>query len=147
LSDVPEISCKQLLKTLGRYEDSPAELVIELVKDDYIALGTPEEVGEIQATEQIKVVLTDEPTDVKTIAKGADVTEKLARRILEKLKEAKQVERTGAGKKADPHLYCLINGHNSLLSQSHPSGEETKSNGPNGITAIDALRLLGGKLV
>jgi hypothetical protein len=120
-----EVSNKRVLKTLGRYDDSPPELIIELVGDDYNVLGTPEEFGEVQAVEKVKTVLTVEPMDVKTIAKEADTTEKLARKALESLKERGEAERTGGGKKGDPYLYCLFNSHNSLLSQSLPIGEET----------------------
>ena len=123
-----EVSNKRVLKTLGRYDDSPPELIIELVGDDYNVLGTPEEFGEVQAVEKVKTVLTVEPMDVKTIAKEADTTEKLARKALESLKERGEAERTGGGRKGDPYLYCLfINSHNSLLSQSLPIGKETNS--------------------
>jgi hypothetical protein len=120
-----EASNKRILKTLGRYDDSPPELVIELVGDDYNVLGTPEEFGEIQAVEKVKASLTNDPLDVKTIAKEADCTEKLTRKALEVLKDRHEAERTGAGKKNDPYLYCLFTGQNSLLSQCPPIGKET----------------------
>jgi predicted ATP-dependent serine protease len=122
-----EVSNKRVLKTLGRYEESPPELIIELVGDDYNVLGTPEEFSETQAVERVKSVLTVEPMDVKTIAKEADTTEKLARKALEILKESGKADRSGSGKKGDPYLYCLLNGQNSLLSQCHPIGKETNS--------------------
>ena len=71
-----EASNKRILKTLGRYEESPPELIVELVGDDYKVLGTPEEFGQSQALEKVKAVLTLEPMDVKTIAKEAETTEK-----------------------------------------------------------------------
>lgn len=127
-----EASNKRVLKTLGRYEDSPPELVIEFVGDDYNVLGTPEECGEIQAVEKVRAALTADPMDVKSIAKEADVTEKLTRKGLEILKDRGEVQRTGAGKKNDPYLYCLFGGQNSLLSQSLPIGKETNFQNRNG---------------
>jgi KaiC/GvpD/RAD55 family RecA-like ATPase len=124
-----EASNKRTLKTLGRYEDSPPELIIELVGDDYNVLGTPEEFGESQAMEKVKAVLTVEPMDVKTIAKEADTTEKLTRKALEMFRERGEIERSGAGKKNDTFLYCLFSEQNSLLSQYHPIGKETNQNG------------------
>jgi len=144
-----EASNKRVLKTLGRYEDSPAELVIELVGDDYNVLGTPQEFGEIQAVEKVRAALTAEPMDAKTIAKEAEVTEKLTRKALETLKDRGEINRTGAGKKGDAYLYCLSDGQNSLLSQSLPIGKET--NYPNGKGHASgmvgvALNVFGGRV-
>jgi hypothetical protein len=126
-------------------------LIIELVGDDYKILGTPEEFGESQAMEKVKAVLTVEPMDVKTIAREADTTEKLTRKVLESLRERGETERTGAGKKNDAFLYCLFSEHNSLLSQYDPIGKETNQNGhgnrkgtsPIVQAAIDAFNVNG----
>lgn len=145
-----EASNKRTLKTLGRYEDSPPELIIELVGDDYNVLGTPEEFGESQAMEKVKAVLTVEPMDAKTIAKEADTTEKLTRKALETFRERGEIERTGAGKKNDAFLYCLFSEHNSLLSQYHPIGKETNSNGHGNGKAhsplVQAALNIGGRI-
>lgn len=144
-----EASNRRVLKTLGRYEDSPPELIIELAGDEYVVLGTPDEFGELQAIEKVKAVLTTEPIDVKTIAKEADVTEKLARKALEALKGRNEVERSGGGKKNDPFLYCLFGGQNSLLSQCLPIGKETNGHAANstaGSLVNEALNIFGGKL-
>jgi hypothetical protein len=123
-----EVSNRRVLKTLGRYEDCPPELIIELVGEDYRVLGTPQQFGEIQAVEKIKAVLSTTPMDVKALAKSADISEKLARRALEKLKASETVQRSGGGKKGDPHLYFRLKYQNSLLSQSSPIGEESNFN-------------------
>ena len=144
-----EASNKRSLKTLGRYDESPPELVIELVGDDYKVLGTPEQFGESQALEKVRGVLTVEPMDVKTIAKEADITEKLTRKVLETLKERGEIERTGSGKKSDVFLYCLISEQNSLLSQYHPVGKETNPDGHaigKGMAA-EALKIFGGQVI
>jgi hypothetical protein len=127
-----EVSNKRVLKTLGRYEESPPELIIELVGDDYNVLGTPEEFSETQAFEKIKATLTVDPMDVKTIAKEADVSEKLTRRILEQLKEKGQAERSGAGKRGDAHLYSLTTVTDSLLAQPLPIRQATNRRPRNG---------------
>jgi len=69
---------------------------------------------------------------------------------LEILKDRGEVERSGAGKKNDPYLYCLFGGQNSLLSQCHPIGEETKPFRPNGHAnglTDAALDTFGGRVV
>jgi hypothetical protein len=74
-------SNKRGLRTLGRYEDSPPELVIELVGDDYNVLGTPEEFGEIQAVEKVKTALTTDPMDVKPSPKKQMLPKSLRARL------------------------------------------------------------------
>ena len=141
-----EASNKRILKTLGRYEESPPELIVELVGDDYKVLGTPEEFGQSQAMEKVKAVLTLEPMDVKTIAKEAETTEKLTRRALETLRERGEIERIGTGKKADAFLYCLIDGQNALLSQYHSIGKATNPNGHNNAKVQDAINIFDGTI-
>jgi hypothetical protein len=121
-------------------------LIVELVGDDYKVLGTPEEFGQSQALEKVKAVLTLEPTDVKTIAKEAETTEKLTRRALEILRERGEIERIGTGKKADAFLYCLIDGQNALLSQYHSIGKATNPNGHNNAKVQDAINIFDGTI-
>jgi hypothetical protein len=141
-----EASNKRTLKTLGRYDESPPELIVELVCDDYKVLGTPEEFGQSQALEKVKAVLTLEPMDAKTIAKEAETTEKLTRRALETLRERGEIERIGTGKKADAFLYCLIDRQNALLSQYHSIGKATNPNGHSNAKVQDALNIFGGTI-
>jgi putative DNA primase/helicase len=117
-----ETSNKRLLKTLGRYEDSPKEIIIDLVGDDYVVLGTPEQEGHSQAVGKVRDALTAkpgktiEPMDVKTLAVETGLTQKMVRRALESMGD--EIQETGAGVKNDPHNY-------SLLSQYSPIGKET----------------------
>jgi len=121
-----EVSNKRLLKTLGRYEDSPKEIIIELVGDDYSVLGTPEQEGFTQAVSKVRDALaakpgkTIEPMDVKTLAAETGLTQKMVRRALESMGE--EIKESGAGVKNDPHTY-------SLLSQYSPTGKETNPKG------------------
>jgi hypothetical protein len=116
-----ETSNKRLLKTLGRYEDSPKEIIIELVGNDYSVLGTPEQEGHAQAVGKVRDALTAtdgktiEPMDVKTLAVETGLTQKMVRRALESMGD--EIQQTGAGVKNDPHTY-------SLLSQYSPIGKE-----------------------
>jgi hypothetical protein len=117
-----ETSNKRLLKTLGRYEDSPKEIIIELDGNDYRVLGTPEQEGFTQAVEKVRDVLTPEPgktiepMDVKTLATETGLTQKKVRRALKSLGD--EIKETGGGVRNDPVTY-------SLLSQSLPIGKET----------------------
>ena len=119
-----EINNQRLIKTLGRYDESPRELVIELVGDEYKVLGTPEEMGEVQALAKARETLSVEPMDIKTIAKEADLKEKATRKALERLRELGETIREGEGKKNSPFTYRLPYS-DSFLSQHSLKGEAT----------------------
>jgi len=120
-----EVNNQRLIKTLGRYDESPRELVIELVGDEYKVLGTPEEMGEAQALAKAREALSVEPMDIKTIAKEADLKEKATRKALEQLREMGDAIREGEGKKNSPFTYRLPYLSDSFLSQHSLKGEET----------------------
>ena len=119
-----EVNNQRLIKTLGRYDESPRELVIELVGDEYKVLGTPEEMGEVQALAKARETLSVEPMDIKTIAKEADLKEKATRKALERLRELGEAIREGEGKKNSPFTYRLPYS-DSFLSQHSLKGEAT----------------------
>lgn len=120
-----EVNNQRLIKTLGRYDESPRELVIELVGDEYKVLGTPEEMGEAQALVKVREALSVEPMDIKTIAKEAELKEKASRKALKRLRESGEAIREGEGKKNSPFTYRLPRPSDSLLSQDPLKGEET----------------------
>ena len=118
-----ETSNKRLLKTLGRYEDSPKEIIIELDGNDYRVLGTPEQEGHAQAVAKVHDMLQPRPgktieMDVKTLSAETGLTQKMVRRALESMGD--EIQETGAGVKNDPVLY-------SMLSQYLPIGKETNA--------------------
>lgn len=94
---------KRVLKTLGRY-DSPDELIIELVDNDYEVLGRPEDIAAARMG-KVRGALTEEPQDAETIAAKVDLPELAVRAMLERLKEDKEATRTGAGRKNSPFRY------------------------------------------
>lgn len=118
---------KRLLKTIGRYAESPSELVIELVGNEYQVVGTREEVGRKANIDKVREVLTTEPMDVKTIALETYLKQKATRKALETLWDEGncKIIREGEGKRNDPYTYRLPDPSNSLLSQHHSIGKET----------------------
>ena len=111
------------LKTLGRYAESPKELLIDLIEDEYQVLGTPDEVGKLAALTKIREALGPEPMDTKTLTKEAGLKERETRRALEELFEKNEVIREGEGKRGDPYTYRVPS--DSFLTQPIPIGEET----------------------
>lgn len=117
-----EKGSERSLKAVGRYEETPRELILKLVGNEYHELGTPEELSEEAVKGKVLAALTDEPQDVTTVTKKAELSGKQVRKALETLKS--QVVREGKGVKGDPYTYRLV-ASNSIPSQPLPIGEET----------------------
>jgi hypothetical protein len=77
-----------------------------LVGDDYEVLGRPEDIA-ADRTAKVRATLTETPQDIETIAEKTDLPELAVRAILEKLKEQKEVARTGSGRKNNPFCYQI----------------------------------------
>lgn len=93
---------QRVLRTLGRYEETPRELVVEWDGDanEYRLVGTPD--GDA-AKLKVWGALSDEPQDVSALAEKTGLTKKQVRRALEALGESIVCE--GRGVKRDPHTY------------------------------------------
>lgn len=119
---------QRVLKTLGRYEESPKELVIDLQADGYEVVGTPEEASLMAATEKIKEAVGEAPQTTRELAEGAEVSAKIADKVLRQLSGAGEIVREGGGRRGDPFTYRTSN---SILHQELPPklGGETEKGG------------------
>ncbi len=116
---------QRVLRALGRYDDTPGEVFLDLAGDEYRRLGTSEELSrEAKETKVWAALSSVEARDVPTIAQEAKLPEKETRKILEALET--RVIREGEGKKGSPYTYHRAMA-NSILPQSHPIGEETNA--------------------
>jgi hypothetical protein len=94
----------RVLKALGRYEDSPAEMILELDGDEYRAVGTPAQFTS-EAREALMLgLLTDVPQTVEALGLKAKLGRSTAQRVLKRL--GPKAARQGAGTKNDPYMYC-----------------------------------------
>ena len=98
------------LTTLGRFEETPPETVIELTPEGYRVRG---ETGIVlEATRQL--VLLHLPTTQQgartesELEKATAQTRSTLQRVLGELRAAGIVKRSGSGKKHDPYRYCAI---------------------------------------
>jgi len=98
---------QRILKTIGRYSESPAELVLELEDDEWKFLGTGAEAVQMNQNELVFRVITHDPQTVETLAVKTNLSPKQARRSLESLADQSRITRSGEGKKGDPHAYQL----------------------------------------
>lgn len=113
------------LKTFGRYAESPIELLIDLVDDEYRVLGTPGELSREAVLSKVRDVLGQEPKVINTLVKETGLKEKKIRTALEELKERKEAIREGKGVKGNLYAYRLPPISDSIRSQDTPIGEET----------------------
>lgn len=96
-------STQRILKAIGRYDETPRELVIELDGAEYRRLGTSEDMEAAAQQARVWGALTDAPQDVAEIAKKAVLSEKATRKALEAC--GARVIREGKGVKGDPYTY------------------------------------------
>jgi len=93
----------RVLRVLGRYSETPHELVLDFVSDDYRKLGTLEELSLETQSKIVWDALALTPKTVPTLAAETSLTEKRVRKVLEALGDT--VTREGGGKKGDPFTY------------------------------------------
>ncbi len=117
-------STQRVLRTLGRYDETPRELILALVGDEYLKLGSPEELDLEAARRKVWEALSEEPRDVKTLAHESGLKDKQVRKALEALGD--RVIRESEGKKNNPYTYRRAT-PNSIRSQSTSIWEETNS--------------------
>jgi hypothetical protein len=126
---------QRVLKTVGRYAESPAELIIELTGNPslsdpseygYSVLGTPNELTEEEARAKLFAALGNEPQDLKAIVLKTELPEKRARLLLDRMFNEKVIIRVGKGVKGDGYKYLLVG--DSFQGSTEPLvGKETNT--------------------
>lgn len=97
---------RQLL-ALSRFDETPAEVMVELTPDGYIALGTAEAV----AVEEAKLAILGHLGDVDSATRAElealpDLERTTCQRAIRELTEARLLVRSGRGVKGDPHRFA-----------------------------------------
>jgi hypothetical protein len=116
---------QRVLRSIGRYDDTPKELILELVGNDYVALGTADELSGETVIATVATALSGECQTIRAIATVTRLYVGQVRGVLETLLERGQAERAGAGKKGDPYTYRRPT--NAIRSQAHPKGKKSIS--------------------
>jgi hypothetical protein len=111
----------RVLRALGRYDETPHEVVIELVTDVWRRLGTAAELDRAAYVAKVAGVLSDEPQTVEALAQAAGLPAKTVRETLAEFGE--QVVQAGRGVKGNPCTYRA--GPDSFPSRPHSIGKET----------------------
>jgi len=90
---------QRVLKILGRYHESPAELVIDLQEGAYAVLGTPEQADMDAGAATLAKALTSEPQTLHDLADETKLSERMVRKLIRRI-EGVVIE--GKGKRGDP---------------------------------------------
>ena len=124
----PEGNCpktRRLLQSLSRFSETPADLLIELIDGDYVALGEPAETALKDAKDAIFAMVSENEVDAmnfKEILAHAKVSSRqTAERALDELVREGMLSRAGKGKRGDPFRYSLPG--NRFSPTSNPEGE------------------------
>jgi predicted ATP-dependent serine protease len=91
----------RVLRTFGRYSESPRQLILALDNTDYLNLGSNRDIDSIP--ERVFQAMSDSPRSISSLADELDLTHKQIRRALELL--GVRVVRDGLGVKASPYVY------------------------------------------
>jgi hypothetical protein len=96
------------LESLSRFDETPSELLIELVAGAYIALGTESDIAAQEARERILAVMSkleNTSTLDDLLLQMGSIKRTTAQRALDDLIHGGLIKRHGAGKKGDPYRF------------------------------------------
>ena len=108
----------RVLSTIGRYVDSPKELLIDYVDGRYVLLGKPEEFDKEAIKNKVLEVITKEPMSIDEVKETTGLSDKKVRTSLKALYREEKIVEEGQGRKGSPRLY-------SIHSQPTSKGQET----------------------
>jgi hypothetical protein len=127
----PEGNSKKTLRTIhavGRFDETPEELVIDLTPEGYVSLGTAANVAEAVAEQVITTAAPRTPEEAVTLdelIKDTDVSRSTANRVAKSLCARGALLTLGAGKKGNPFRYFLPEG---FSFQTSNTGEKHEKN-------------------
>ncbi len=99
---------------LSRFDETPAQLVIELTPEGYVALG---EAADVARQEAAAAILAAAPRDegaavpLKELLEAARVKRTIGQEVVEEFLRAGRLARLGAGKKNDPYRLWTPSSH------------------------------------
>jgi hypothetical protein len=127
----PEGNTKKTLRTIhaiGRFDETPDELMIDLTATGYVSLGTVANVAEAEA-EQVLLAAAprteEEAAPVEDLIRGTEVSRSTAHRVLKSLCSRGSLLTTGKGKRGNPFRYFLPE---SISFQTPNTGREDEKN-------------------
>lgn len=114
------------IQALGRFDETPEKLVVELTDQGYRALGSDAAVAEEEAREAILKVLprTQDKAmtldEILTKTKENGVKRTVAQDALKAMHDDNSVARSGGGVKGDPYRYWQVDNTHAPVDSSNP---------------------------
>lgn len=121
----------RVLQAIGRFDDIPAEMVIELTSEGYVSLGN---VADLAAQEAETSVIANLPADPEAamkldeIVKATEKSRTTVQRAVDKLRKDGRIQSVGNGKKSDPFRYYI---HSAQTSAGLGGNNPNSSSRPN----------------
>src|SRR5262245_2967686 len=113
---------QRILRAIGRYSETPSEVVLDYHPYKYRLLGAIADVDREAQISRVWAVLSNKPQTIPAIAEAAALTERQARGLLQLLEEQGRLIRGGGGVKNDPYSYRRA-ASDSFPADSHPKGK------------------------
>jgi len=107
----PEGNSKKTLRTIhaiGRFDETPEELCIELTPEGYVSLGTTAHVAEVEAEKFILAnapCTPDEAVTLDELIKGSEHSRSASNRAMKELCSRGGMLTLGKGKRGNPFKY------------------------------------------
>jgi hypothetical protein len=98
----------RVLQAVSRFSETPAELLIELRENTYVALGEPHDAAVREAKDSIIAVAPNsesEAVDLKSLIESCEVPRATAQRAIDELLREDELRRIGEGKTGKPFRY------------------------------------------
>lgn len=99
---------QRILQALSRFSETPAELLVELADNDYVALGEPHDAALREAKDLIIAIapsVESEAMTLKEITGTSEVPRSTVQRAVEELLREELLSRVGDGKRSSPYRY------------------------------------------
>jgi hypothetical protein len=129
-SSGPADSTRRTIRAIGRYDDTPREMVIELTDEGYRRLGTPAETSAQEQAAMLLRLMDDQPRSPETLASSVGIPVTRVKQLLRRL-YPENVRRQGTGTRGNPYTYCLP-GPDSIPSGPDPLGGDQNRIEPTG---------------
>lgn len=96
---------RRTLSSLGRYSDTPEEVIIQLQDGVYTAIGTPQAADDLDAFGKLLTLLEKGPQTAPSLAAKSGIDERRVRKLLDA--HGSKLQCFGSGQKGDPYVWSL----------------------------------------
>jgi hypothetical protein len=122
---------QRVLQAISRFAETPAELLIELAENDYIALGEPHDAAVREAKDLIIAIAPEAETEamtLKEIMESSEIPRSTAQRAVEELLREELLSKVGGGKRNSPYRYFKTENPSCPTSNTKGQRETERGN-------------------